>query len=153
MHTERLRQIADLIERKRFLFDQTTIGHMNADPRGDDCNLGGSVADWAYWVYGNGKAKCETSRSAAVERILTVARETLDLTERQAGRLLGRYWPNWWIRVMDLGEKWRMEQGVFTPSADQAARALRKLAEIDDVPEDEHDYPVTDAVNDGRPTT
>ena len=153
MYTERLRRIADLIERKRFLFEQTTIGHMNADPRGDDCNLGGSVSDWAYWVYGNGEAIPESSTSTAAARIQAVAREALGLTERQAGRLLGPYWPNWWIRVMELGEKWRMEQGVFTPSADQAARALRKLAEIDDVPENERDYRGTEVANDGRPTT
>ena len=147
MHTERLRAIADLIERKRILFEQTTIAQMNADPRGDHCTLPGSVADWAYWLYGNREAEAETSRRSAAHRILAVAREALGLTERQAGRLLGWYWPNWWIRVMDLGEKWRMEQGLFRPSAEC------KLAEIDDVPEAERDYRGADTESDGSRTS
>ena len=59
MRNDRLRELADLINKRSFLFEQTTIGHLGPDPTGDDCGLAGNTADWAYRMYCTGEADGE----------------------------------------------------------------------------------------------
>ena len=150
MRTDRLRELADLIEKRSFLFMQSFIGHLGPDPMGDNCGLAGCLADWAYRIYGPGDIDQDTPWRERTLQIGTFAAEALELNDRQAGRLFNKYWPNWWIRVLDLKEKNRIDALGFEPSAHQAARALRKLATIDAIPENERDCPLRKAGRDGE---
>ena len=150
MQTERLRQLADLIEKRRFLFDQTSIGHLGADPLGDNCGLAGCLAEWTYRIYGAGEADDEPTWMQRTMKIGEFAREALGLTERQSQTLFNRYWPNWWIRVLGLTNDRQIEVVGFTPSARQAAQVLRQIGEMNDVPANERDCPAIALADTGR---
>ena len=139
MQTERLRQLADLIEKRGFLFDQTSIGKLGIDPMGENCGYAGCLADWAYRIYSPDEADAEPTWMRRTVKIGELARRALGLTERQAQTLFNRYWPNWWIRVLRLTNDRQMEVFGFTPSARQTARALRRIAEMNEVPARERD--------------
>lgn len=151
MQTERLRQLADLIEKRGFLFDQTSIGKLGIDPMGENCGYAGCLADWAYRIYSPDEADAEPTWRRRTAKIGELARKALDLNERQAGTLFSRYWPNWWIRKLELNEKNRMDVLGFEPTARQAAQALRRIAEMNEVPASERDCQAITAADIERP--
>ena len=151
MQTERLRQLADLIEKRGFLFDQTSIGKLGIDPMGENCGYAGCLADWAYRIYSPDEADAEPTWMRRAAKIGELARKALGLNERQAGTLFSRYWPNWWIRKLELNEKNRMDSVGFEPTARQTALALRRIAEMNEVPARERDYQAIAAADIEKP--
>ena len=116
MNVDRLREIANAIERDPESYRQSEWGSCLRIKCGHVCGTAGCVAGWAVVMFGGGAHGCFWN-------IPRRARELLGLTLREANALFNTSWPVTWRGA----RSW--QRGSFDPSPTMATRVLRAIAD------------------------
>ena len=136
MNKERLAEVATAIEVQPALFNQGTFGVRVKRSR-HECMTPACIAGWAFFLYADPDKEYDLVEYSAPTM--------LGLNQDEAGFLFNVSWPFWWTDPGVTGDDIRRymnfedvdeydddgDQEMIYPSADDAVKVLRRLADVE----------------------